>query len=50
VLMTGYNAAQWIDKAILSLRRQRYCDFTCVIIDDASTDDTLRVARYTVYM
>ena len=48
VLMTGYNAAQWIDKAILSLRRQRYCDFTCVIIDDASTDDTLRVARYIV--
>jgi len=23
VLMTGYNAAPWIDKAILSLRRQR---------------------------
>ena len=48
VLMTGYNAAQWIDKAILSLRRQRYCDFTCVIIDDASTDDTIRVARYII--
>ncbi len=45
VIMTAYNAARWIDKAIFSLRRQRHCKFTCVVIDDASTDSTLRVGR-----
>ena len=45
VIMTGYNAARWVDKAISSLRRQRYCNFMCVLVDDASTDSTLEVAR-----
>lgn len=45
VIMTAYNAARWIDKAISSLRQQLYCDFTCVIVDDASSDSSLEVAR-----
>ena len=45
VIMTAHNAAQWVDKAILSLKRQRYCAFTCVVVDDASSDLTLQVAR-----
>ena len=45
VIMTAHNAAQWVDKAILSLKHQRYCAFTCVVVDDASSDLTLQVAR-----
>ena len=45
VIMAAHNAAQWVDKAILSLKQQRYCAFTCVVVDDASSDLTLQVAR-----
>lgn len=43
--MTLYNKAEHLPEAIESLLAQRYGDFQLVLLDDASTDDTERIAR-----
>ena len=37
-----YNASEWMDIALNSVVRQRYKNWEAVLIDDGSTDDTLR--------
>ena len=44
VLMPTYNVAPWIGEAIDSVLRQTYQDFELLVIDDCSTDDTVKVA------
>ena len=41
VLMPTYNVAPWVDQAIQSVLNQTYNDFELLVVDDASTDDTL---------
>lgn len=41
VVMPCYNAAQYLDDAINSLRAQTYSDFEVLAVDDGSTDETL---------
>lgn len=43
VVMPAYNVAPFIGAAIRSVLDQRFTDFELIIIDDGSTDDTLRV-------
>jgi glycosyltransferase involved in cell wall biosynthesis len=45
VIVPAYNRAQLIGRALEALRRQTYRDFEVVLGDDASTDDTVAVAR-----
>jgi glycosyltransferase involved in cell wall biosynthesis len=45
VLMTAYNRAAFIDAAIGSVRAQTFTDFELVIVDDGSSDDTVKRAR-----
>ncbi len=45
VLMTAYNRAPYIDAAIESVLGQTFTDFELLIVDDASTDDTVARAR-----
>lgn len=45
VLMPTYNVAPWVEEAIQSVLRQTYCDFELLVVDDASTDDTLDRVR-----
>jgi glycosyltransferase involved in cell wall biosynthesis len=40
IIMTAYNCAKYIRDAINSLNKQTYENWHCVIINDASTDDT----------
>jgi glycosyltransferase involved in cell wall biosynthesis len=47
VLMTAYNRERYIAAAIESVLAQTFTDFELVIVDDLSTDDTVKVAgRY----
>ena len=39
------NAAQWIGRCIASVRMQTHPEWEMVVIDDASDDDTFRVAQ-----
>lgn len=41
VLMPTYNVAPWVEEAIQSVLNQTYRDFELLVVDDASTDDTL---------
>ena len=44
VLLPARNAAATLDAALASLRRQTWCDWECVVVDDGSTDATGEVA------
>lgn len=43
--MTAYNREKYISEAIESVLAQTYKDFELVIVDDASTDRTVEIAR-----
>ena len=43
--MPAYNAGRWIRDAIEHILAQTYGDFELVISDNASTDDTVEIAR-----
>jgi glycosyltransferase involved in cell wall biosynthesis len=45
VVVTCYNCRDYIGDAIRSVARQSLRDFECVIVDDASTDDSAEVVR-----
>lgn len=45
VLMPTYNVAPWVEEAIQSVLNQTYRDFELLVVDDASTDDTLDCVR-----
>ncbi len=42
IVVTTYNNEAWIGRCLHSIAAQRFEDYSCVIIDDASTDGTWR--------
>jgi glycosyltransferase involved in cell wall biosynthesis len=42
VLMSCYNAERWLDSSVLSVLNQTFTNFEFIIIDDGSTDGTLK--------
>ena len=48
VVVTCYNCRDYIGDAIRSVARQTLRDFDCVIVDDASTDDSAAVVKQTL--
>ncbi|MDO4225228.1 MAG: glycosyltransferase [Bergeyella zoohelcum] len=44
--MSVYNAGQYLGQAIESILRQSFSDFEFIIIEDCSTDDSLRVIQH----
>jgi len=45
IIVPFYNAGPWIGKCVDSIKRQRYDNFECVLIDDMSDDSSLVAAR-----
>lgn len=48
VVVTCYNCRDYIGDAIRSVARQTLRDFDCVVVDDASTDDSPAVVQRTL--
>ncbi|MFI4998447.1 MAG: glycosyltransferase family 2 protein [Reyranellales bacterium] len=48
VVVTCFNCRDYVGDAIRSVARQTLRDFDCVIVDDASTDDSAKVVRQTL--
>jgi glycosyltransferase involved in cell wall biosynthesis len=48
VVVTCFNCRDYIADAILSVARQTLTDYECVIVDDASTDDSAIVVQRTL--
>jgi glycosyltransferase involved in cell wall biosynthesis len=46
ILMTAYNRESYISEAIESVLDSTYSNFELIIVDDASTDKTVEIARY----
>ena len=44
IITPVYNSQDWIGKCIESTKSQTYTDFEHIIVDDCSTDDTLKTA------
>ena len=45
VLMPAYNAGKYIGEAITSVLQQSFADFELLIVNDGSTDDTVKIVR-----
>jgi glycosyltransferase involved in cell wall biosynthesis len=45
VLMTVYNGGRYLRQAVESVLKQSHSDFEFLIVDDASTDDSLEIIR-----
>jgi glycosyltransferase involved in cell wall biosynthesis len=45
VVVPVYNAEKWVAKCLQSIREQTIGNFTCVVVDDASSDNTATIAR-----
>lgn len=45
IITAMYNVEEWIEENIRFLREQTYADFQVVLVDDMSTDDTVKLVR-----
>ncbi len=45
VLMAVYNCDKYLKDAVDSVLNQTWCDFEFIIVDDGSTDDSLKILR-----
>jgi len=45
VVLPCYNSEDLIGDAIASIRRQTYANWELIVVDDASTDETVNVIR-----
>jgi len=45
VIMPAYNSEDFIQEAVLSVVNQTFQDFVLIIVDDASTDKTVRIIK-----
>lgn len=43
--MPVYNGQKFLEDAIISCLQQTYCNFELIIVNDASTDDSLKIAE-----
>lgn len=44
IVIPVYNRPQLLERALISVEKQIYTDWECVIVDDGSTDNTVQVA------
>jgi glycosyltransferase involved in cell wall biosynthesis len=49
IVLPSYNYARYLDERIQSLLNQTYTDFELIIVDDASTDNSVEVINKYVY-
>jgi len=49
IVLTGfYNAENYIERCLTTIKTQDYKDFTCYITDDLSTDNTVEIIKKTI--
>ena len=48
IVMPTYNAEEWTEKTIQSVKNQTHQNFLCYIINDCSTDNTLKAIKQNI--
>lgn len=48
IIIPNFNKANFVKETLLSLMAQTYANFEVVVVDDASTDDSVRVIEETI--
>src|ERR1035437_8876807 len=43
IIIPAYNAARYLGETLESIQNQTYANFECIIINDNSTDDTVKI-------
>lgn len=46
IILPVYNTAEYLRECIESILRQTYTDFECIIVDDASSDESATIIEY----
>ena len=45
IVVPFYNCEEWIKKCIKSIKKQKYKNFTCTLIDDVSNDNSKNIVK-----
>ena len=45
IIIPLYNVEKWIKVCLLSVKRQDYKNFECIIVDDISTDSSVKIIK-----
>ena len=45
IIIPTYNAEDWIENSLISVLNQDYDDFECIITDDCSSDNTVKIIQ-----
>lgn len=45
IIIPNYNYGRYIDDALKSVLAQKFNDWECIVIDDASTDDSIKIIK-----
>lgn len=45
IIITNFNAKQWLDKCIGSIREQKFTDYEIIFVNDGSTDGSFEYAQ-----
>lgn len=48
IITCAYNAGDWIERCVQSIRAQTDADWRCIVIDDGSPDDTYERAKQAI--
>lgn len=49
IIVPFYNVEKWIKYNIRSIKKQKYTNFKCILIDDISTDDTVSIVESEIF-
>ena len=45
IIVPMYNVEEWVETTIQSVKEQTYKNYQCVLVDDMSTDGTVKTVR-----
>jgi glycosyltransferase involved in cell wall biosynthesis len=45
VIIPCYNAEDWLDECVVSVKSQKYKNIEIIIVDDSSTDNSVKIAK-----
>ena len=45
IIIPAYNAVRYLGETLESLQKQTFANFECIIVNDHSTDNTVKIVR-----